>query len=299
MNQSVCETVADTQRLKAALWSLSHFATSPDGLCILDNHEVIESVVSLGANCPILSVRHTVFHCLCLIASTFGGADYLRRLGWFAMPRTHHETYPIWDPTSAPRTSPSLKRVRDLDYEIEPEDELIKADLLSSSPGKATLENSNERRLSWLVQSDAEEKREVKDSSKGSDEVDSAPSLRNTPKHSFSKSIRKRLTSFTSSLSIGSGNETGSVDEELEFHESRSRYEPNWKMTKSKSDIARVEAEEEEELQLYEGSHLTPPISADFQQTLSPIQSSVSISGSDRRNSNAASNKGEWYFKVS
>jgi len=65
---------------------------------VLDEGHVLEAMVELGRFCPILSVRHTVFHCLCLLCVTQQGSDILRKFGWYAMPRNHHESYTLWAP---------------------------------------------------------------------------------------------------------------------------------------------------------------------------------------------------------
>lgn len=85
VNGQKASNTEETRELKAALWALAHFATSVDSVPLLDEGRVIESMVELGRFCPILSVRHTVFHCLCLICVTMVGAEVLRKWGWHAM----------------------------------------------------------------------------------------------------------------------------------------------------------------------------------------------------------------------
>jgi len=298
--------------LKAALWSLSHFATSIDGLSVLDNHEVIESIVSLGRNSQTLSVRHTVFHCLCLIASTQAGAENLRRLGWFTMPRSHHEAYPVWG-SAIPRISPSLRRLRELDLDLE-QDEIPSTksetgwkdnyvDLSSSPPEGFNAEHSpkDQQHLSWLSESPQfHERLELGEGSKDSDVVDSAPTLR-TPKHSLSRSIRKRLSSFTSSG--GSGNEN--LQEDAECREYRLAHFSGWRIGKSRSQSA-AEPGGMGDKDSVEASPphlpLSPPSASDFVQTLSPIPSSASISvTAGHRNSIDSTYKGlkKKTFKIS
>ena len=94
VKQRACGSDNAVRELKAALWALAHMSTSVDAFPIVE--EVLGSMAKLGRSCPVLSVRQTVYHALCLVASTGAGAEALRRLGWHAMPRTHHDTYPIW-----------------------------------------------------------------------------------------------------------------------------------------------------------------------------------------------------------
>lgn len=61
------------------------FGTAVDSVPLLEESHVIGSMVELGRFCPILSVRHTVFHCLCLICVTMIGSEVLRKWGWHAM----------------------------------------------------------------------------------------------------------------------------------------------------------------------------------------------------------------------
>jgi rapamycin-insensitive companion of mTOR len=122
VNTQKCSNTEETRELKAALWALAHFATSADTVSMLEESRVLESMVELGRFCPVLSVRHTVFHCLCLVCVTSPGLDALAKWDWHGMPRNHHESYTIWSPELY--TDAETRRLMRLRVEAElPEEE--------------------------------------------------------------------------------------------------------------------------------------------------------------------------------
>ena len=128
-----CDSIEKTRELKAALWALGHLATSADALPIVEENGVLDSMVHLAEHCPILSVRHTAFHCLCLICVTQPGAESLRKYKWYAMPRSHHEIYPIWGTLCSPEKHAKPRNLfpeLDLDEEM---DQLENASLTSKT----------------------------------------------------------------------------------------------------------------------------------------------------------------------
>ncbi|CAG7716760.1 unnamed protein product [Allacma fusca] len=135
-----CDTPEETRELKAALWALAHLATSVDALQIVEDGGILEAMVSLAAECPILSVRHTAFHCLCLISCTQPGAESLSPYGWHAMPRSHHEPYPIWGYLAASCEKKPKTVFPDLDMDLETMEILDKASLNSRTDSNILIE---------------------------------------------------------------------------------------------------------------------------------------------------------------
>lgn len=122
----------ETRELKAALWALAHFGTSVETVSILEDSGVLKSMVKLGKSCAVLSVRHTIFHCLCLICVTQPGAESLRKYDWFVMPRNHHESFPLWCLHNiAEKTNAALLKQIDMDFPNEAETDAIDADKVS------------------------------------------------------------------------------------------------------------------------------------------------------------------------
>lgn len=132
MNHKKCSTPEETRELKASLWALAHFGTSVETVSILDDQGVIESMVRLGRTCPVLSVRHTIFHCLCLLCVTQPGAECLRKYDWYAMPRSHHEVFPLWALHNVgDRVTAAWLQQLDLDFPNEPDTFLGEHDKMS------------------------------------------------------------------------------------------------------------------------------------------------------------------------
>ncbi|KAK3927944.1 Rapamycin-insensitive companion of mTOR [Frankliniella fusca] len=101
--QSLLKTVKDQQctsdqeilELKAALWAVSHIATSSSGLEWVANEGVIHSIVNLAQSCLVYSLRSTAFYCIGLVSTTAPGADFLSVLGWVSVRHHRHERWPV------------------------------------------------------------------------------------------------------------------------------------------------------------------------------------------------------------
>lgn len=120
VNRKKCSTAEETRDLKAALWALAHFGTSVETVSILEDSGVLESMTRLGRSCAVLSVRHTIFHCLCLICVTQPGAEGLRKYEWYCMPRSHHESFPLWSLHNVvEKNTAAMLRQLDLDFPNE------------------------------------------------------------------------------------------------------------------------------------------------------------------------------------
>lgn len=120
VNKKKCATAEETRDLKAALWALAHFGTSVETVSILEDSGVLESMTKLGRTCAVLSVRHTIFHCLCLICVTQPGAEGLRKYEWYCMPRSHHESFPLWSLHNVvEKNTAAMLRQLDLDFPNE------------------------------------------------------------------------------------------------------------------------------------------------------------------------------------
>ncbi|ODM99839.1 Rapamycin-insensitive companion of mTOR [Orchesella cincta] len=156
VNQKKCSTAEETRELKAALWAVAHFGTSVETVSILEDSGVLESMVRLGRSCAVLSVRHTIFHCLCLICVTQPGAESLRKYDWYAMPRSHHESFPLWCVHIAEKNT--FMRQLELDFPNEMENFLNEPDKMSitsktDSDSNMLLEEEDEMQF-LMVESD-------------------------------------------------------------------------------------------------------------------------------------------------
>ncbi|RWS26243.1 rapamycin-insensitive companion of mTOR-like isoform X1 [Leptotrombidium deliense] len=81
--------------LKASLWAVGHVASTSLGFDLIKDHEIIQFIISLAAQAPVLSLRGVCFYVLGLIGSTSDGADYLKEFGWEAMRHSHNEKWPL------------------------------------------------------------------------------------------------------------------------------------------------------------------------------------------------------------
>ena len=69
--------------LKSSLWGISNMATSVLGLQLIEQENLVQTIVNIAQNCSVLSVRATAFYSICLISTTIGGANALSKYGKF------------------------------------------------------------------------------------------------------------------------------------------------------------------------------------------------------------------------
>lgn len=71
-------------QLKSAIWAVGHIGSTAGGLPLLEDDEIVEHIVNIAEQSPVLSVRGTCFFVLGLIASTVQGSDLLEDYGWLS-----------------------------------------------------------------------------------------------------------------------------------------------------------------------------------------------------------------------
>ncbi|XP_054162554.1 rapamycin-insensitive companion of mTOR-like isoform X2 [Oppia nitens] len=92
-------------RLKASLWVIGHIGATHLGYRLISETEMIEVIIKLTAESPILSVRGTCFNVLCLIATTPDGCEALQEFGWDAIRHSRHEKFCLVE-------EPNVERLR-------------------------------------------------------------------------------------------------------------------------------------------------------------------------------------------
>ncbi|KAK8850712.1 hypothetical protein IAR55_004632 [Kwoniella newhampshirensis] len=70
--------------LKSVLWALGNIGATEGGLPFLEDEEIIEDIVEIAEQSPILTIRGTCFFVIGLISSTRMGAEILEEYGWIA-----------------------------------------------------------------------------------------------------------------------------------------------------------------------------------------------------------------------
>ncbi|CAH0555004.1 unnamed protein product [Brassicogethes aeneus] len=90
-----CSTEDQTLKLKAAIWSMGHLATSNAGLIDINSKGVIDAIIDLAQSCPVYSIRATAFFSLGIVATTKMGADQLFQKGWICTRHHRHDFWPI------------------------------------------------------------------------------------------------------------------------------------------------------------------------------------------------------------
>uniref|UniRef100_T1KEM6 Rapamycin-insensitive companion of mTOR n=1 Tax=Tetranychus urticae TaxID=32264 RepID=T1KEM6_TETUR len=82
IRDSNMSTELSVLQLKAALWAIGTVGSSPTGFKLIAESKIIETIVKLTRDSPVLSIRGTGFFVLGLLATTDAGADYLKNFGW-------------------------------------------------------------------------------------------------------------------------------------------------------------------------------------------------------------------------
>ncbi|XP_065648769.1 rapamycin-insensitive companion of mTOR isoform X2 [Hydra vulgaris] len=131
--QALTDTLSNVIQLKAALWSIGHISSRWSGMNLIlkyqrsssigsyeanenlvdlkneDNHmknerheddqiDIVELVVNMAQNSPVLTVRGTCFFVLGLMASTNLGAGKLEDLGWSSVRHQGTDIWPVIEP---------------------------------------------------------------------------------------------------------------------------------------------------------------------------------------------------------
>ncbi|XP_072940990.1 rapamycin-insensitive companion of mTOR isoform X2 [Epargyreus clarus] len=102
LQRKKCATEQEIADLKASLWAIGNTAVTSQGLQLLMNlsNGFVEDsaplhIIRLAKYSPVYSVRATAFYVLCLIGSTFDGANLLTDLGWLCVRHTRHDQFPV------------------------------------------------------------------------------------------------------------------------------------------------------------------------------------------------------------
>ena len=86
-------SISELFELKAAIWAVGHIGLSSDGISFLEAEDAITSLANLASHSPVYSVRGTCFHAFCLLATTWEGANIIKKHGWESVRRNHHEKW--------------------------------------------------------------------------------------------------------------------------------------------------------------------------------------------------------------
>ncbi|WRT70894.1 uncharacterized protein IL334_007893 [Kwoniella shivajii] len=70
--------------LKSVLWSLGNIGSTEGGLPFLEDEEIIEDIVEIAEQSPILTIRGTCFFVIGLISTSRMGAEILEEFGWIS-----------------------------------------------------------------------------------------------------------------------------------------------------------------------------------------------------------------------
>ena len=93
-NQDV-STESKRVEYKASLWSVGHVGSTPLGWILVDSSGVVHDIVQAAAECPVLSIRGTLFYVLGLLASTEAGILRLKELGWQGLKHGRKDVWPL------------------------------------------------------------------------------------------------------------------------------------------------------------------------------------------------------------
>ena len=87
--------VESTVAVKAAIWACCSLAISVDGLTMITNEKVVESVAAIVENSMHLGLRATAMYALSLIAVTRQGVKLLNSVNWCALKYSRSEKWPV------------------------------------------------------------------------------------------------------------------------------------------------------------------------------------------------------------
>ena len=83
--------------LKAALWSVGHIASTHSGLSLVIElgEDVIPSIVFIGSQSDVMSVRGTCLYVLGMISMTESGVHLLEHSGWHGLRHGRNDVWPL------------------------------------------------------------------------------------------------------------------------------------------------------------------------------------------------------------
>ncbi|KAK1923142.1 Rapamycin-insensitive companion of mTOR, middle domain-containing protein [Papiliotrema laurentii] len=70
--------------VKSVLWALGNIGSTEGGLPFLEDEEIIEGIIEIAEQSPVLTMRGTCFFVIGLLSSTRMGAEILEEYGWIA-----------------------------------------------------------------------------------------------------------------------------------------------------------------------------------------------------------------------
>ncbi|WWC92493.1 uncharacterized protein L201_007452 [Kwoniella dendrophila CBS 6074] len=70
--------------LKSVLWALGNIGSTEGGLPFLEDEEIIEDIVEIAEQSPILTIRGTCFFVIGLLSTSRMGAEILEEFGWIS-----------------------------------------------------------------------------------------------------------------------------------------------------------------------------------------------------------------------
>ncbi|KAK4687008.1 rapamycin-insensitive companion of mTOR, partial [Tremellales sp. Uapishka_1] len=70
--------------VKSVLWALGNIGSTEGGLPFLEDEEIIEVIIEIAEQSPVLTMKGTCFFVIGLLSSTSMGAEVLEEFGWIA-----------------------------------------------------------------------------------------------------------------------------------------------------------------------------------------------------------------------
>ncbi|WVW80639.1 hypothetical protein I302_102625 [Kwoniella bestiolae CBS 10118] len=118
--------------LKSVLWALGNIGSTEGGLPFLEDEEIIEDIVEIAEQSPILTIRGTCFFVIGLISTSRMGAEILEEFGWISTRTPLGHTTGLclpndisrfvnintWERSSSEPTYPPLPKLSGLEAEI-------------------------------------------------------------------------------------------------------------------------------------------------------------------------------------
>lgn len=84
--QSLEITDANIVKIKAAIWTFAYIGSSATGFQVLKSlstkSHILDTIVALAANSPVISIRGTCLYSLCLFCKSSEGQERLESLNW-------------------------------------------------------------------------------------------------------------------------------------------------------------------------------------------------------------------------
>jgi len=120
-------------KLKSTLWAVGNIGATEGGIPLLEDEDLIGTIVQIAFQSLVLSVRGTCFFVLGLISTTYQGSEILLDYGWetttapsgkptgLCIPIDIREfcEIPLWEPWSAPKPSILKESGSQMETELE------------------------------------------------------------------------------------------------------------------------------------------------------------------------------------